>query len=101
MLSLSIHSLDFLLDRQMLELANKFENALTNTFQHELNTPLNLIINRSNFATGTLFEKLTSKIVNEDRADEELKLLKESLHQIWCQGKSMQYIVQSITNRRK
>ena len=59
----------------MLELANKFESKLTNTFQHELNTPLNLIINRSNFGTGTLFEKLVSRIAKEGRADEELILL--------------------------
>ena len=84
MISLSIHSLDFLLDRQMLALANKFESTLTNTFQHELNTPLNLIINRSNFGTGPLIDKLASKIVNDGRADEELTQLKEALHQIWC-----------------
>ena len=82
--SVSIHSLDFLLDRQMLELANKFESTLTNTFQHELNTPLNLIVNRSKVGLSSPFSKLVSKINNAERVDEELETLKETLHQIWC-----------------
>ena len=85
---ITIHNLDFLLDCQMLQTAHEFENMLTSTFQHELNTPLNTIVTQTRMWLDKKLDML-NKSGRSSRKDRNLTELRECLRQIWCQGKSL------------